>query len=49
MTRNGGDGPVYFADGFMYYRKGHPGATIFRAAVERWRRRTGLRTACVVE
>ena len=34
VTRNGGDGPVYFADGFMYYRKGHPVATIFRAAVD---------------
>ena len=31
VTRNGGDGPVSFAGGFIYYRKGHPGVTIFRS------------------
>jgi Tol biopolymer transport system component len=34
VTQNGGDGPVCFTGGYMYYRKGHPRATIFRVGVD---------------
>ena len=34
VTQNGGDGPVCFTRGYMYYRKGHPRATIFRVGLD---------------